>query len=228
MDNPHLSGDIVLLSHPLCSTHFGQYQTSSAALEWLEDGDCYLMHGIQLDSWPHSCNSYKFLKHNICSCTSVTSIYMYVGLWSLIIHACVLETKVTKVIRECSMSCSSSCLLLSFSTCPLCCSLACSCRLENDTAFFPLNFHYLEDKGLQGELWGKHMLVHYSTAGWWPYNMGYNIVLNCLLIYACTYQGAVTVVTFATYPFCFSVAVEMIANKLFQQFLDQMEAKVSG
>ena len=28
--------------------------------------------------------------------------------------------------------------------------------------------------------------------------------------------------------FSFSVAVEMIANKLFQQFLDQMEAKVGG
>ena len=55
------------------------------------------MHGIQLDSWPHLCNSYKLLEHIICSCTSVTSIYMYVGLWSLIIHACVLETKVTNL-----------------------------------------------------------------------------------------------------------------------------------
>ena len=30
-------------SHPLHRTHFGQYQASSAALEWLGDGNCYHM-----------------------------------------------------------------------------------------------------------------------------------------------------------------------------------------
>ena len=31
-------------SHPLRRMHFGQYQTSSAALEWPGDGDCHIMH----------------------------------------------------------------------------------------------------------------------------------------------------------------------------------------
>ncbi len=38
-------------------------------------------------------------------------------------------------------------------------------RLENDTKYFPLIFKYLEDKGLQGELWGEgRMLVRNTTA----------------------------------------------------------------
>ena len=38
----------VIQSHPLCRTCFSQYQDSSTALGWLGDGDCYLMHKIQL------------------------------------------------------------------------------------------------------------------------------------------------------------------------------------
>ena len=134
------------------------------------------------------------------------------------------------VYRRCSSSRLPSCL----STCQLCCSPACSCRLENGTAFFPLIFHYLEDKGLQGELWGMHMHVQFSIAWWWPSNMEYNITLNLSInLYlprgsdCCHHVALCSIVIFTTYPFCFSVAVEMIANKLFQQFLDQMEAKVS-
>ena len=41
---------------------------------------------------------------------------------------------------------------------PLSLSLSLS-RLENDTKLFPLIFQYLEDKGLQGELWGRSGLL---------------------------------------------------------------------
>lgn len=36
---------------PLHKTHFVQYQASSPGLGWLGDGDCYLMHKVQSDSW---------------------------------------------------------------------------------------------------------------------------------------------------------------------------------
>ena len=39
---------------PLHKTHFVQYQASSPALGWLGDGDCYLMHKVQSDSWLYS------------------------------------------------------------------------------------------------------------------------------------------------------------------------------
>ena len=33
-------------SHPLCTTHLGQYQASSAVLGWLGDGDCCLIQSL--------------------------------------------------------------------------------------------------------------------------------------------------------------------------------------
>ena len=37
----------VMQNHPLHRMHFDQYQAPSAALEWLGDGECYLMHKMQ-------------------------------------------------------------------------------------------------------------------------------------------------------------------------------------
>ena len=50
INEPHLpyrTGLDVMQSYPLCRTHFGQYQASSAMLGWPGDGDCYIMHGRQ-------------------------------------------------------------------------------------------------------------------------------------------------------------------------------------
>ena len=41
-----LPGLSVIQSHPMCRICFGQYQATSAALGWLGDGDCYLMHTL--------------------------------------------------------------------------------------------------------------------------------------------------------------------------------------
>ena len=44
---PHKTGLDAVQSHPLRRTHFTQYQASLAALGWLGNGDCYLMHRMQ-------------------------------------------------------------------------------------------------------------------------------------------------------------------------------------
>ena len=59
MNNQQTTSDLkicldVLQSHPLCSTHFGQYHASSSVLGWPGNGDCYLMHRMQSDGWPYS------------------------------------------------------------------------------------------------------------------------------------------------------------------------------
>ena len=58
INEPHLpykTGLDVMQSHPLCRTHFGQYQASSAALGWPGDGDCYnVMRRMQSGGWPYS------------------------------------------------------------------------------------------------------------------------------------------------------------------------------
>lgn len=73
-------------------------------------------------------------------------------------------------------------------------------RLEGSTNVFANIFSYLEDKGLQGELWGRVTTKKYDISGC------VELFLYCLSMLA--------------------VAIEMIANKLFNKYLEQMEAKV--
>ena len=47
--SPLKTGLDVMHCHPLCRTHFNQYQAWSVALGWPGDGDCYLMHRMQSD-----------------------------------------------------------------------------------------------------------------------------------------------------------------------------------
>ena len=54
------------VTHCMRRTRLSQYQVSSAALGWLGDGDCYLMHKMQSGGWPiiHTFNLiYKLLIH---------------------------------------------------------------------------------------------------------------------------------------------------------------------
>ena len=48
---------LMLPSHPLCRKCFGQYQASSAVLEWAGDGDCYFVQGAQSGGrlYSHGC-----------------------------------------------------------------------------------------------------------------------------------------------------------------------------
>ena len=55
-------GLYVTQSHSLCWTCFGQCQALSAALEWQEDGDGYLMHRMQSSGWPCPYPRQKLLK----------------------------------------------------------------------------------------------------------------------------------------------------------------------
>ena len=45
---------VLVQSHPLRRTRFGQYQASSAVLGWPGDGECYLVHNIQSGDWIYS------------------------------------------------------------------------------------------------------------------------------------------------------------------------------
>ena len=57
INEPHLPKKIgldIMQSHPLRKICFNQYLTSSAALGWPGDGDCYLTHRMQSGGWHYS------------------------------------------------------------------------------------------------------------------------------------------------------------------------------
>ena len=73
INEPHLpykTGLDVMQSYPLCRTRFGQYQASSAALGWPGDGDCYIMHRMQLGGSKVSRDSSK-------ACTLIIITYLW-------------------------------------------------------------------------------------------------------------------------------------------------------
>ena len=61
---PYKTGLDVTQSHPLRRMRFGQYQASSAALGWLGDGDCHIMHSIFSEYVLQVCtNANKTVRH---------------------------------------------------------------------------------------------------------------------------------------------------------------------
>ena len=72
------------------------------------------------------------------------------------------------------------------------------CRLEQNTKAIGDIFKYLEDKGMHGELWGEGVWLGRGGA------RGGVFMPSCVCL----------------------VAIEMIANKLFAEYLERMEAKV--
>ena len=89
MNEPHLpykTGLDVMQSHPLHRTCFGQYQASSAVLEWLGDGDCYCSAVAKLQSYSRSPyqNQVQCYLIDIITCSHGNIIILcYCKLWTL-------------------------------------------------------------------------------------------------------------------------------------------------
>ena len=97
--NKKKAGFNVMSSRPLHSTHFSQYQASSAALGSLGDGDCYLMPKGQLCGWwgvrRTLCSGCLHQGLLDCTCGSLTytMIVDCTQSWQLTVHNMIVDHK---------------------------------------------------------------------------------------------------------------------------------------
>ena len=61
-----------MLCHPLCRTHFSQYQASSA-VPGVRDGDCYFMHRMWSGGWPYPKGWYSRLQKSYKQWKTITT-----------------------------------------------------------------------------------------------------------------------------------------------------------